>query len=58
MYDGYDYNEILSRAGWDVINAVKNSRIVSVDSNATSRGSQNIVKGIEEISKAIVPDEK
>lgn len=58
MYDGYDYNEILSRPGWDVISAVKNSRVCSVDANATSRGSQNIVKGIEEISKAIIPDEK
>ena len=58
MYDGYDYNEILSRPGWDVISAVKNSKVYSVDANATSRGSQNIVKGIEEISKAIVPDEE
>ncbi len=58
MYDGYDYNEILSRPGWDVISAVKNSRVYSVDANATSRGSQNIVKGIEQISKAIVPDEE
>ncbi len=58
MYDGYDYNEILSRPGWDVIAAVKSSRVYSVDANATSRGSQNIVKGIEEISKAIIPDEK
>lgn len=58
MYDGYDYNEILSRPGWEVIAAVKNSRVVSVDANATSRGSQNIVKGIEAISKAIIPDEE
>ncbi len=58
MYDGYDYNEILSRPGWEVIGAVKNSKVYSVDANATSRGSQNIIKGIEEISKAIVPDEE
>lgn len=58
MYDGYDYNEILSRPGWEAIAAVKNSRVVSVDANATSRGSQNIVKGIEAISKAIIPDEE
>lgn len=58
MYDGYDYNEILSRPGWEAIAAVKNSRVVGVDANATSRGSQNIVKGIEAISKAIIPDEE
>ncbi len=56
MYDGYDSAEILSRPGWDTIDAVKNSRVVSVDANASSRGSQNIVKAIEEISKAIHPE--
>lgn len=57
MYDGYDYNEIAERAGWDVISAVKNARIYQVDANASSRGSQNIVKAIEEVSKAIISDE-
>lgn len=53
MYDGYDFNEIYSRPGWDTLDAVKNSRVYSVDSDASSRGSQNIVRAIEEISKAI-----
>lgn len=53
MYDGYDYNEIYSRPGWETIDAVKNKRVYSVDANASSRGSQNIVKAIKEISGAI-----
>lgn len=53
MYDGYDYNEIYSRPGWETVDAVKNSKVYSIDANASSRGSQNIVKAIEEISKAI-----
>ncbi len=57
MYDGYDYNEIYSREGWDVINAVKNTRVYSVDANASSRGSQNIVKAIAQISAAICPED-
>lgn len=48
--------EIKSRDGWDVINAVKNDKVYLVSSNDTSRASQNIVKGIKDIAKAINPD--
>lgn len=54
-YDEYSYTEIYDRAGWNVINAVKNKNVVLVDTNATSRASQNIVKGIKEIANAIYP---
>lgn len=56
FYDGYDIDELSLRAGWENIDAVKNSRVYSVDANASSRGSQNIVKAIEQISDAIVVD--
>ena len=56
MYDGYDYKEILAREGWDVIPAVKNNEVYQVDSNAVSRPSQNIVKGMYEIARAVYPD--
>ncbi len=56
MYDGYDFNEIKSREGWDSITAVKNGAVYSVDSNATSRPSQNIVKGIYEVAEAVYPE--
>jgi len=54
-YDGYSYTEINDRAGWAVLNAVKNKNVYLVDTNATSRASQNVVKGIKEIANAIHP---
>ena len=54
-FDGYSYKEILSRKGWNIINAVKNKKVYYVDSNATSRASQNVVQGIKDIANAINP---
>lgn len=56
MYDGYDYNEIKTRAGWDVITAVKNDAVYQVDANATSRPSQYVVDGIYAVAKAVYPE--
>lgn len=55
-YEGYDFNEIFDRAGWGELNAVKNNKVFYVDTNSTSRASQNITKGILEIAKAIHPE--
>lgn len=56
MYDGYDYNEIKSRAGWENISAVKNGAVYQVDANATSRPSQHITEGIYQVAEAIYPE--
>lgn len=56
MYDGYDYNEIKTRAGWDVITAVQNGAVYQVDANATSRPSQYVVDGIYAVAKAVYPE--
>lgn len=55
-YDPDSVNNIKARDGWDVLNAVKNDRVYLVNSNDTSRASQNIVKGIKAIAGAINPD--
>jgi len=47
---------IATRPGWSTINAVKNNEVFLVDNNTSSRGSQNIIKAIKEIAKAIYPD--
>lgn len=47
---------IATRPGWDTINAVKNNEVFLVDNNASSRGSQNIIKAIKEIAKVVYPD--
>lgn len=56
QYDGYDYNEIKSRPGWENISAVKNGEVYCVDANETSRPSQHIVGGMYQIAEAIYPE--
>ena len=56
QYDGYDFNEIKSRAGWENITAVKNGAVYSVGANETSRPSQHIVEGMYQVAEAIYPE--
>lgn len=49
--------EIKSREGWEHINAVKNNQVYSIDSNSASRPTQNIIKALKEIAKAVYPDQ-
>ena len=49
--------DIESRDGWDTITAVQNGDVYSIDNNASSRPSQNVIKALKEIAKAIYPDE-
>lgn len=55
-YDGYDFNEIKSRAGWENIPAVQNGNVYCVDANATSRPSQHIIEGIMAVAEAVYPE--
>lgn len=55
-YDGYDFNEIKSRTGWENIPAVQNGAVFCVDANATSRPSQHIVEGIMAVAEAVYPE--
>ena len=50
-------DEIKSREGWDSITAIKEGQIYSVDKNSSSRPSQNVIKALKEMAKAIYPDE-
>lgn len=49
--------DILSRDGWDTITAVKNGDVYQIDKNSSSRASQNIIKALKEMAKAIYPNE-
>ena len=49
--------DIMSREGWDTINAVKDGDVYQIDKNSSSRGSQNIIKALKEMAKAVYPDE-
>ncbi len=46
-------NEIMSREGFETINAVKNGKVYVVDANTTSRGSQLLVSGLKQVAHAI-----
>lgn len=48
--------EIKSRAGWDAITAVKDDAVYSIDTDASNNPSQNIVKALKEMAKAVYPD--
>lgn len=48
---------IKSREGWDSLNAIKDGQVYSVDKNASARPSQNAVKALKEMAKAIYPNE-
>ncbi|MGG7177039.1 ABC transporter substrate-binding protein [Clostridium paraputrificum] len=47
---------IATRPGWEGINAVKNNNIYLLDKNTTSRPSQNVIKALKEMAKAVYPD--
>ena len=49
--------DIRSREGWDTINAVKDGDVYQIDKNSSSRPSQNVIKALKEIAKAIYPNE-
>ena len=49
-------NEIMNRPGWDAITAVQNGDVFTIDSNSSNRQSQNIIKALQEIAKAVYPD--
>ncbi len=49
--------DIKSREGWDTIAAVQNSDVYEIDKNSSSRASQNIIKALKEMAKAIYPNE-
>ena len=49
--------DIVSREGWDTITAVKNGDVYQIDKNSSSRGSQNIIKALKEMAKAVYPNE-
>lgn len=47
---------VSARAGWGQIDAVKNKRIVAVDTNLVSRPGPRLVNGLELFAKAIHPE--
>ncbi|MCL2165312.1 MAG: ABC transporter substrate-binding protein [Oscillospiraceae bacterium] len=49
-------DEIKSRDGWSEITAVQNDAVYYIDTDSSNRPSQNIIKALQEMAKAIYPD--
>jgi iron complex transport system substrate-binding protein len=48
--------ELKNRPSWDALDAVKDGRVFAIDTDTSSRPSQNIVKALWEIALAVYPD--
>jgi len=49
-------DNIKTREGFKDINAVKENNVFAIDNNSSSRPSQNIIKALKQIAKAIYPE--
>ncbi|MDI9218649.1 MULTISPECIES: ABC transporter substrate-binding protein [Clostridium] len=50
-------DDIKSRDGWDSITAIREGQVYGIDTNESSRPSQNVIKALKEMAKAIYPNE-
>ena len=48
--------DIVTRPGWDMLDAVQNGELFFIDANASSRPNHNIVQALWEMARAIYPD--
>ena len=53
---GTTAEQVASRAGWNVINAVKNGHVLPYEDNLASRPGPRLVDGLEALAKAIHPE--
>ncbi|MBO0961855.1 ABC transporter substrate-binding protein [Neobacillus sp. MM2021_6] len=59
-YGGYEKEkpaqQVVSRKGWENVNAVKNKLVIDVDSDRVTRSGPRIVEGVEDLAKAVYPE--
>jgi iron complex transport system substrate-binding protein len=48
--------QVLSRQGWENVNAIKNKQVIDVDSDRVTRSGPRIVEGVEDLAKAVYPE--
>ena len=48
--------QVLSRKGWENLNAVKNKQVIDVNSDLVDRPGPRVVEGVEALAKAIYPE--
>ncbi|MEH7245840.1 ABC transporter substrate-binding protein [Neobacillus niacini] len=55
-YDDKAVEKVLSRVGWENVNAIKSKQVIDVDSDRVTRSGPRIVEGVEELAKAVYPE--
>ncbi|WP_353949084.1 ABC transporter substrate-binding protein [Sporolactobacillus sp. Y61] len=48
---------VSNRKGWQEINAIKHKQVIDVNSDEVTRPGPRIVKGVEDLAKAVYPDQ-
>lgn len=48
--------QVLSRKGWENVNAVKNKQVIDVNSDRVTRSGPRIIEGVEDLAKAVYPE--
>lgn len=56
IYIDAPVDEIKSREGWQVVNAVASGDVYSIDNKASSLPNQNIITALEQMAGAVYPD--
>ncbi len=49
-------DDIKQRPGWESLTAVANDEVYVIDTNASNRPSQNVVKALKQMAQVIYPD--
>jgi len=49
-------DEIMARAGWASLKAIKGKNVFGIDTNSSSRPNHNIIKALKEMAKAVYPE--
>ena len=48
--------EIMSRSGWEAVEAVKEKNVYYIDNMASSLPNQNVIKALDQMAKAVYPE--
>jgi iron complex transport system substrate-binding protein len=48
--------QVVSRKGWETVNAIKNKQVIDVNSDRVTRSGPRIVEGVEDLAKAVYPE--
>lgn len=55
-YDSNAVGNVYKREGWQNLNAVKNNRVIDIDSDLVNRTGPRVIEGLEEVAKALYPN--